>query len=566
VPPLTSTELNQRALNHFEQAQSMATQQQWEQALKQLALSEDYTRQALSSTAIPHQASIKHNLHQIQLFQANLLYQQAMARLEGLNATYDATQQLNHATLQLLETSLVQAHAMAPHEAAIQKGRANACQFRAKVLMRQQQWPEAITALKQAKALDPGSSTQIDTILAKLLVRQAYVTQNPEEKQAALQEARQLDPWVKISGENGHNPQTVAEQAPRQSGLPAPVSSNTASLTVAEMLTSVETQLDIVPPDKQSLLKRLNTCEERIYGTPQSGSLNVRAKNLYTAVQGPDPSRASAGSQTFTSDNQPVVLPPQSGENASLAANDYLAQILTMTDGKIIRWGRFPLRVYVDEPKSEPRFQASYKQAILTAFTQWQELSGGMLRVVPVKHPDFADIQVHWSPTAMDPFDEVLPAPLAPPNDKKPSKTPSPQEKYSHLQRPKNHPMSKVLMYASMFTPGYFSLIPQVAGAALQYKQLAYMQALMEESKLVLPLPPETLNPAQQTEWLHQMTLHYAGHALGLKGHSDQATDVMFAVPKEKLTETTVTKPTQRDLETLRQLYARPANVVLNVR
>lgn len=63
-----------------------------------------------------------------------------------------------------------------------------------------------------------------------------------------------------------------------------------------------------------------------------------------------------------------------------------------------------------------------------------------------------------------------------------------------------------------------------------------------------------------KTKYLTQeVVIHEVGHMLGLEGHSDNVNDIMW--PN---TETTATKPTTRDLATLRYLYAHRQHPDLN--
>jgi predicted Zn-dependent protease len=123
--------------------------------------------------------------------------------------------------------------------------------------------------------------------------------------------------------------------------------------------------------------------------------------------------------------------------------------------------------------------------------------------------------------------------------------------------------MIRVMSIASMLAPGYFSLAPQALGAAMQYQEAKKLQVLVDESKITLGLAPlKGLAPEDARRMLQNMTAHEFGHVLGLKAHSPVEGDLMFPVLKSTDTEA----PSFRDIETLRQLYGRPANIILNVR
>src|SRR5690606_28806132 len=100
-------------------------------------------------------------------------------------------------------------------------------------------------------------------------------------------------------------------------------------------------------------------------------------------------------------------------------------------------------------------------------------------------------------------------------------------------------------------------------GAMLQYKQLKKLEVIREESVVHLGLEPvEGLDLPQAQVLIQNMAAQEFGHVLGLKGHSLERGDLMYP----ELRHDKIQEPTRRDLETLRQLYNRPANIVLNVR
>jgi predicted Zn-dependent protease len=116
---------------------------------------------------------------------------------------------------------------------------------------------------------------------------------------------------------------------------------------------------------------------------------------------------------------------------------------------------------------------------------------------------------------------------------------------------------------ASMFTPGYYGLAPQAVNAMMQYQQAKKLDVLREESEIKQGLSPtRDLTPDAAKLLVQNMAAKEFGHALGLKANSPIQGDLLYP----ELKSDTPQLPSQRDLETLRQLYNRPPNIILNVR
>lgn len=83
---------------------------------------------------------------------------------------------------------------------------------------------------------------------------------------------------------------------------------------------------------------------------------------------------------------------------------------------------------------------------------------------------------------------------------------------------------------------------------------LEVQQVLRQGEWRLEPLVTVLLGAGQRPAALQATALHELGHALGLWGHSDGATDVMAASPGPL----PALQPTARDVETLRWLYRQP--------
>ena len=304
-----------------------------------------------------------------------------------------------------------------------------------------------------------------------------------------------------------------------------------AKLSVQEMLLDIENELGLERNPELSLTERLDRAEYTLYGEGKTGPVADRARGLYAALKG-----------TQVISGEGVMPAPMESSQYS-----YLEEIFKVTDGKVVRWGKFPLRVYIEEPKDNPRYQPEFKQAVLSAMDVWKEKTQDVVSYVEVKNPDAADVRFFWVEQYVDRFADPETVP----------------DFYQTYSPPKKNHMFRLLQVASMFAPGYFSLAPQAMGAMLQYKQLKKLEVIREESVVNLGLKPvEGLDPEQAQVLIQNMAAQEFGHVLGLKGHSPERGDLMYP----ELRYDTVQVPTRRDLETLRQLYNRPASIVLNVR
>jgi len=133
---------------------------------------------------------------------------------------------------------------------------------------------------------------------------------------------------------------------------------------------------------------------------------------------------------------------------------------------------------------------------------------------------------------------------------------------YKNFTPPKRSKLLTAVQMASMFTPGYFSLAPQAVNAAMQYNINKKLQVIQDESKIAIGLTPTQNLPPDAAKLLVQnMAAKEFGHALGLKGNSSQAGDLLYPELRSDVAQL----PTTRDLATLREIYDRPPNILLNV-
>lgn len=468
-------------------------------------------------------------------------YAEAMDLRNQTLSSADPSSGANYARMkELLEQAMV----LNPNEQAYRKGMATVYLDEAYALAGKERYAEAAPLLEQAMTFD-SQSEAIRTSLANVYLglarndsvhRQEWINKalsvdnSPRVKQTVdqiLAPPLMLPAPARASGVKksfATPPGELKPQAPRDLGR----------LSVLEMIRDMENQLSLTPAPKATLQERLEQVETHVMGSVQTGPMTNRAKAAYSTLMGSSSMVANAaGDINF------VQAPAPASETS------YLDQIFKVTDGKVVRWGKFPLRVYIEEPKDNPLFKPEYKEAVLNGFEVWKVKTNGFTSFLEVKNQDAADIQVTWAEQYTDRFAD-------------PEKTP---DVYRNYTPPKRTRMLQVLQVASMLTPGYFSLAPQALGAAVQYQQYKKLAVLKDESILKLGLTPtKDLSPDAARILVQNMAAKEFGHALGLKGNSATPGDLLYP----ELKTDAVQVPSPRDVETLRELYDRPPNIVLN--
>lgn len=528
LSPADKTLRNNLAVIYANHAVGLQEQKQFEAAFQ-------YLDKALALTTPGSSAA-----QSIQSSRASVYFAQAMALKES-------TAQPTSADYQKQRLLLEEAIRLTPQEIAFQKAMAGVYLDEAYQLAIQEQYIQAIPLLEKARSYDANNKAvrqslanvylgqgKNDLVNRKSWVEKALAVDNSPQIQQVANRLLASGPDQANSGKAGGfatNPIEAKGKAP----------ASIAKLSVHEMIRDMEGQLQITPPEKATLNQRLEALEQQVLGQTQTGPLAVRTKTVYTALMG-----SSEVLQAGISVDPNLIQAP-----ANNPENSYLDEIFKVTDGKVVRWGRFPLRVYFQEPAQDSPmrglYKAEYKAAALKGFETWKERTDGYVQFLEIKNPQAADIIVHWTEAYTDRFAD-------------PEKVP---EVYKNYSPPKRSPLLTVVQMASAFTPGYFSLVPQAAAAGLQYQQYRKLAILQDESKISLGLTPTQSLPPQAAQLLIQnMAAKEFGHALGLKGHSNKPGDLLYPELRSDVPQA----PTVRDLTTLRELYNRPPNIILNVR
>lgn len=488
--------------------------------------------------------------------EANALFDQSLAlapkdpeprQAKAASFYYQAAALRNAEPVDLarIRALIAQAIVLDPDERAYPQLLASALHREATALARNEQHHDAVTLWQEALTLDPEAEVIRKSLANGWLGVARLATDSPGQRDEALARARAVDASPEIADKAARIAAGQPEPAPavsvgggeqpsRGTSLSAP--KGTAHWSLQQRIAALEQALAIAPASEATLVHRLEAVESAVYGKPQKGAVGERAERAFVNVLG--------GGQTFSASLPTLVQPAVQN-----TAGTYLDEIFQVTDGRVIRWARFPLKVYLQTPSDQPLYTPALEQAVLEGLNTWKTATNGFVSFIQVANPDAADIRITWQDTYHDRFSD--PAFVAD----------NPLKRY---EPPKNSRAAQVINMASMFAPGYFALAPQAVAAGIQYRELRKLQAIIDESTIALGLKPlADLAPEAAALRVRNLAAYEFGHALGLKGVSPQAGDLMHAAP---LSAQTPVLPSSRDIATLRELYARPANIVLNIR
>ena len=221
-------------------------------------------------------------------------------------------------------------------------------------------------------------------------------------------------------------------------------------------------------------------------------------------------------------------LPPALAAWAASKAGDYFDQIETVPVGYLV-WSQFPVTVYVQPPtptELASSFTAQRSQTWIKAVNQAVQEWHRYLPLTLVTQADEADIVVMRSPPPLT-F-EVSPDPKQERASGQPQREPRPT-----LQ------------------------LGRVRSAVTSYK--VYVKGSLEDAAskpMLVHRCTIQLRPDQAPSYLQAAARHELGHALGLWGHSQAQTDVMYF---SQVREPPPLSP--RDLNTLKRIYEQPTRL-----
>lgn len=178
---------------------------------------------------------------------------------------------------------------------------------------------------------------------------------------------------------------------------------------------------------------------------------------------------------------------------------------LVTSAGKITRWAipEMPLKVWIERsPQGIRNFQPAFIAQVPRAMDAWMGVMDGHLSYEIVNSREEADIRVSWTNTIDT----------------------------------KGHNADG----GTAYTAGI--MVPRIRDEMLQYTEVKIATF-------------DILGNPQTSDVIYAVAIHELGHALGLMGHSDEPGDIMYAQNQH------ISKPSQRDITTLRKLYSMAADL-----
>lgn len=182
---------------------------------------------------------------------------------------------------------------------------------------------------------------------------------------------------------------------------------------------------------------------------------------------------------------------------AAAAAGDYLADV---SKNGMHRWAaeRMPLKVYIEEGVCVPGYRSSMKQLLVKSFDEWCRISNGKLSWREVSSPDQADIVCNYSDT---------PRKAGP--------------------RGFEAGVTNTIIQQNRYT-GQSSIVSATMTILTQWRGRQF-------------------NDSE----IYMTALHEVGHAMGMQGHSNEPSDLMYSTVNRQQTPVL----TQRDANTIAKLY-----------
>lgn len=164
-----------------------------------------------------------------------------------------------------------------------------------------------------------------------------------------------------------------------------------------------------------------------------------------------------------------------------------------LLDGQyIIRWSRMPVRVYIDTSNPPDNWKPEHKVYVEQALSKWAEASGGALSFTAITSLVNPAISVKWVKNRPDP----------------------------------NNP------------------------AVIGTTKLTYTSTSIVSMEILLSTSNQAGGPLSDS-LMRLVSLHELGHAVGIMGHSDVDTDVMYPILDSSMSP----ELSERDTATLVKLY-----------
>ncbi len=165
------------------------------------------------------------------------------------------------------------------------------------------------------------------------------------------------------------------------------------------------------------------------------------------------------------------------------------------TEGGQLIWNHFPLKVYIADARGVKGFDKSYSSMLPDALNEWQNGTSGIISFTIVTTPENCDIDCAWTDNPAD-----------------------------------------------LGNPGEGGECVTTRGAS----------GFLEHARVRILTRSKTHDPT--TAMLKAVCLHEVGHALGIRGHSDDCRDAMDSFASDNMQ---IAGLTCRDLRTVCRLYVK---------
>lgn len=209
-------------------------------------------------------------------------------------------------------------------------------------------------------------------------------------------------------------------------------------------------------------------------------------------------------------------------QQPGLASNtDYFDHITLFSQGRITRFTRMPIRVYI----SPVLIDSPYLPEIRYAMREWHNASDGSIRFEEIDVPQDADICVSWGYTGF----------LADFQDTRLGS--------AELTRLKDS--VQIGTFSNGLDVGPIT--------AVEKSEVETIDEISFTVEVILMLEGYGTVGELTLEEMRTVCLHEFGHAIGLWGHSPHPGDISYPTA-------TAQQPTERDVATLRKLYNAPLN------
>lgn len=467
--------------------------------------------------------------------------QQALANTyfdEAMNLRQQAQQPNQLPNWQTIRQLLAEAQHRDPVQPHYQEALANTYVSEGIDLIKAGQLQTGIPLLEKGQAMAPNSES-IRMSLANAYLRQAQQSSDTETRRQWIDKALTVsnnDPDIeRVAHEMSQGARVRSADADSDDH------SNTTSrydLPLAQQIAQLEVALGLPQPDDETLPQRIKTIEHQVYGKTQKGTLQKRTASAYQQILG--------RGQTYKNSAPELIQ-----QTIPTAQGTYLDDVFAATNGRVMRWGRFPLKVYWDFPEEGltntglDLTTGQIKQAIEDGMNRWVAATGEFVSIQWVEEEDDADLSIHWVDHYVDRYSDPGHTVL------------------DEYQIPTRSKLQKAVGIASMVTPGMYGLAPRAIMTGMQYHDYRQLKALRDESDIHVGASPlHHVPPQVALIRLGNLAAYEFGHTLGIKGNSSNPADLMHPAT---LVSDTPKAISEADVATFRALYERPANIVLNI-